>query len=141
MFHVSTLKNRFKLRTDDYNKIAEYLNNLCGGIGIQIKRPDNPSASNPPVVEIDRGQLFDILNELLASKTPTNPAELTSGFGTGNPSADSTEAVFGAKSPGAKLKVCTRVTDDGSEYHFKFRTFTISADGRIVKISGETNGG
>ena len=75
MFHVSPLKNRFKLRVSDFNKIVEFLNNLCGGLGITIKRPDNPSASNPPMVEIDRKGLATMMQAALTPDVPQNPAD------------------------------------------------------------------
>lgn len=57
MFHLKKLKNRFRLSVSEYNKIAEFLNNLCGGIGVQVQRPDTPSSSMPVEISIDPGSL------------------------------------------------------------------------------------
>ena len=140
MFHVSTIKRLFKLRVSDYNKIVEYLNNLCGGLGINIKRPDTPSASNPPVVEVDRNDLANIIKELTAPPAPQNTTPLASGFHAGAVSTlDSSSATFnGSSTNGFKVKVCTRVADDGQNYTFIFREFTYSGDGRVVSIGQET---
>ena len=70
MFHVSTIKNRFKMRVSETNKIIEFLNNLCGGLGVHIKRPDTPSASNPPVVELKRNELKMLIDQLTMPEVP-----------------------------------------------------------------------
>ena len=65
MFHIRLLKNRFKLPVSDYNKIAEFLNNICGGLGINVKRPEKPSATNPPMIEVDRKDLEKMVYTVL----------------------------------------------------------------------------
>ena len=53
MFHVSTIKNWFKGKADDFNKIAEFLNNICGDGFVRITRPDKPSSGSPPTISLD----------------------------------------------------------------------------------------
>ena len=139
MFHVSTLKNRFKLRVDDFSKIAEYLNNLCGGMGIKIKRPDNPSASNPPVVEISREELADMLKELLASSEPQNPTELPSGE-KGDTALDANDtATWTAGGPtGLLIYLPCKSESAGNRGRLHWRPFKITSDGRIFSVGEES---
>lgn len=53
MFHVSTIKNWFKGKAEDFNKIAEFLNNICGDGFVRITRPDKPSSGSPPTISLD----------------------------------------------------------------------------------------
>lgn len=53
MFHLKTLKSKFRFSVPEYNKIVAFLNNLCQGFGIKIQRPDNPSPDMPVVVSVD----------------------------------------------------------------------------------------
>ena len=138
MFHVSTIKKLFKLRVSDYNKIVEYLNNLCGGLGINIKRPDSPSASNPPIVEIDREHLANLIKEFSRPSTSQNPTSLTSGFHAGTAVPDQSSANFDGTGNGVKIKACTRICDDGRDYTFCFREFVISPDGRVLSVGAES---
>lgn len=142
MFHVSTIKKLFKLRVSDYNKIVEYLNNLCGGLGINIKRPDSPSASNPPVVEIDREMLETMMQDKLKIKAPTNPIELSSGYPTGGSAEQKTDtftASTAANARGVKVHLLCRGADaqDGEHVAFAWRPFLITPDGRVYSIGEE----
>ena len=142
MFHVSTIKNRFKIRVRDYNKIAEFLNNLCGGLGINIKRPDSPSASSPPMVEIDRNDLIDLLKELVAPQEPQNPTELSSGYPVGGTAEQKTDTFTASMAPnakGVKVHLLCRGADaqDGEHVVFAWRPFLITNDGRVFSIGQE----
>ena len=140
MFHVSLMKNRFKLRVSDFNKIAEYLNNLCGGLGINVKRPDNPSASSPPVVEIDRAGLMAMLKELLASTEPVSPVEMPSGEDgcrSGNSTINDPWTAGGEKGLLIYLPCRTAVNNNYGEMHW--RPFKIAPDGRIFSVGAEDN--
>jgi len=53
MFHLKSLKSKFKFSVSEYNKIVAFLNNLCQGFGIKLQRPDNPTPDMPVVVSID----------------------------------------------------------------------------------------
>ena len=142
MFHVSTIKNRFKIRVSDYNKIVEYLNNLCGGLGINIKRPETPSATNPPMVELDRNNLKDAIKELTAPVEPQNPTELSSGYPVGGTAEQKTDTFTASANPnakGVKVHLLCRGADanDGEHIAFAWRPFIIAADGRVYSIGQE----
>lgn len=94
MFHVPSIKNWFRGKATDFNKIAEFLNNLCGQGSVRVYRPDIPSNGSPPTISLDieklqeelgidaevqenvvdpdtSGQDYDISSEtLLADKAP-----------------------------------------------------------------------
>lgn len=74
MFHVPTIKNWFKGKAADFNKIAEFLNNLCGDGFIHVSRPDIPSNGSPPVVSLDTQKLQEMLikDSAVESKTSIN---------------------------------------------------------------------
>ena len=138
MFHVSTIKNRFKMRVSDFNKIVEFLNNLCGGLGINIKRPDSPSASSPPMIEIDRNDLIDLLKELVAPQEPQNPTELSSGYSSSRASdTDTFTASMAPNAKGAKIYLLTATIANGTDVTICPRPFTIAPDGRIYSIGAE----
>ena len=139
MFHLRELKNRFKLKVSEYNKSVAWLNNVAEGWGMKIARPDNPSTGLPVVFAVD----FDKLSSIFVTKTrpsdTSNFTGLTSGFHAGairTPKAASTS--FAGTGNGVKIKVCTRIGDDGQDYTFCFREFTISNDGRVLSIGGES---
>ena len=142
MFHVSQMKNRFKLRVSDFNKIAEYLNNLCGGLGITVKRPDNPSATNPPMIELDRNDLDKAIKELTKPKEPQNPTELASGYPNGSATEQKTDTFTASAAPtakGVKVHLLCRGANaqDGEHVVVAWRPFVIAADGRIYSIGEE----
>ena len=140
MFHVSLMKNRFKLRVSDFNKIAEYLNNLCGGLGINVKRPDNPSASSPPVVEIDRAGLMAMLKELLASTEPVSPVEMPSGEKGDTSLAANDETVWTAGGEkGLLIYLPCKSESAGNRGRLHWRPFKITPDGRIFSVGAENN--
>lgn len=76
MFHVSNIKNWFQGKAADFNKIAEFLNNLCGKGAIHVFRPDKPSNGSPPTIEIDIDKLSE---ELQASPTSNKNLEENDG--------------------------------------------------------------
>lgn len=151
MFHVRPLKNRFKLPVGDYNKIAEFLNNICGGLCINVKRPEKPSATNPPLIEIDRNDLAKTIKELTKPNEPQNPKELVSGGFRGStgtqglvPEAslsskadDTWTASAAANAKGAKVKLLCRGADSGLNGALFWREFTIAPDGRLYSIGAE----
>lgn len=55
MFHLNEYKNRFRIPVSEWNKLARFINNLAGGKGIKIRKPDDPSASVPPVIGLEDG--------------------------------------------------------------------------------------
>lgn len=142
MFHVSTIKNRFKIRVSEYNKIAEFLNNLCGGLGINIKRPDSPSASSPPTVEIDRKSIAETIKEMTAPVEPQNPTELSSGYPVGSTTEQKTDTFTASANPsagGVKVHLLCRGADarDGEHIGMAWRPFIITHDGRVFYIGEE----
>lgn len=151
MFHVRLLKNKFKLPVSDYNKIAEFLNNICGGLGINVKRPEKPSATNPPIIELDRNDLDKAIKELTKPKEPQNPKELVSGgfrSSTGvqglvsaaalsNKASDTFTASTAPTAKGAKVKLLCRGADSGVNGALFWREFTITPDGRLYSIGAE----
>ena len=142
MFHLSLLKKRFRLRVSEYNKIVEYLNNLCGGFGINMKRPDNPSASSPPMVEIDRKALQTMMQQSFSVPAPANPIELSSGYPVGGTAEQKTDTFTASANPnakGVKVHLLCRGADanDGEHIAFAWRPFIITADGRVYSIGQE----
>lgn len=139
MFHLRELKNRFKLKVSEYNKIVAWLNNVAEGWGMKIARPDNPSTGLPVVFAVD----FDKLSSVFVTKTQpsaSNPTPLDSGFVAGDHSnnMDNTEITFNGTGNGATVYVCTCVDQPGTNSNtFYFRKMVISPDGRIVKICKE----
>lgn len=143
MFHVSKLKNRFKLRVADFNKIAEFLNNLCGGLGIRMRRPDAPSASNPPVIEIDKSELMMLFEAILSPSAPASPTELKSGDEVNTSHTDDTgtwTASTAADAKGLKILLPCRSTSRGSVGQLHWRYFTLMPDGRIYSVAAESDG-
>ena len=146
MFHLNLLKNRFRMRVSEYNKIVEYLNNLCGGFGINMKRPDNPSASSPPMVEIDRSALLTIMQQSLSTLTPSNPSNpvvLTSGEkgDVGTDSNDTTHdwtASTGANARGLKIFLPCKSESSGVNGQIHWREFTLTPDGRVYHVATES---
>ena len=141
MFHVSTIKKLFKLRASDYNKIAEYLNNLCGGLGINIKRPDNPSATHPPVVELDRNTIGTILQVAGNPKDGTDDGLVPVVEGDLSDDAAWTWNAGGAN--GLKLDMYCLVTkpSSSSRYHDLRRCrLTISRFGTVMKAEMQPDG-
>jgi hypothetical protein len=72
MFHVPSIKNWFKGKAADFNKIADFLNNICGDGFIHITKPDKPSNGAPPVISLDTEKLQGMLsseNTAVESKT------------------------------------------------------------------------
>ena len=139
MFHLRELKNRFKLKVSEYNKIVAWLNNVAEGWGMKIARPDNPSSGLPVVFAVDFNKLSSVfVTKTQPDGTPTYTG-LTSGFHAGaisSPNANA--ATFDGTGNGVKMKVCTRIGDDGQDYTFCFRELTISNDGRIISIGAES---
>ena len=141
MFHVSTIKNWFKGKAEDFNKIAEYLNNLCGSGSIKITRPDKPSNGSPPTISID----IELLKEELGTSLPKSPEEPTfilSGVNDSEKGAE-TQADFtkAGNNTGATLLVVSRARTYSEEaIMLYFRPVTIAKDGRICKIGAESDG-
>ena len=65
---------------------------------------------------------------------------LVSGFGLGKPPLDPVSVKFDGTGESVAVRVCTRVTDDGQNCYFAFRTILIAPDGRILSISEESRG-
>ena len=63
MFHVHTIKNWFKGKAEDFNKIAEFLNNLCGDGFIRVTRPDIPSNGAPPTISLDVEKVLETVGK------------------------------------------------------------------------------
>ena len=69
----------------------------------------------------------------------TPDAKISSGFHAGSiRSPDLTAVKFDGKGECTTIKVCTRVADDGQDFTFLFRTFTIAPDGSILSIGEES---
>ncbi len=61
MFHVfDDYTNRFKIPARDFNALAKFCNSLSPGTGINIRRPDRPSHSNPVQVSVNPQDLFNL---------------------------------------------------------------------------------
>lgn len=73
MFHIKSFKNRFKVNVDSLNQIVEYLNNLCGGAGITVERPDTPSAGNPPTISLDVEKAGELLADPIVNAVKKDP--------------------------------------------------------------------
>ena len=141
MFHVSTIKNWFKGKAADFNKIAEYLNNLCGSGSIIVSRPDKPSNGSPPTISID----IELLKEELGTsfpKEPEAPTNVLSGVDDSEEGAETQADFTKAKdNTGAKLLVVSRAQTYSKEViMLYFRPVTIAKDGRICKIGAESDG-
>lgn len=140
MFHVSSIKNWFMGKANDFNKIAEFLNNLCGDGFIRVYRPDKPSNGSPPTISLDTEKL----RMLLGDNSVTNPKDVddmttSSGIATGiDPMTDT--KTFGSTSvPGCEIYIACRGADvgDGENGRIYFRKVRISGDGRICLIDSE----
>ena len=142
MFHLKALKSRFRLSVSEYNKIVAFLNNLCQGWGIKLQRPDSPSVSTPPMVEVDR----KVLDEFYMSKeisAPQNPTELSSGYPEGSTAEQKTDtftASTAANAKGVKVFLLCRGADaqDGEHIVFAWRPFLITPDGRVYSIGADS---
>ena len=140
MFHVSTIKNWFKGKANDFNKIAEFLNNLCGDGFIRVSRPDKPSNGSPPTISLDTEKLQDLLGD----NSVSNPKEVvdmtaSSGIAMGTESMPDTMTFGSTSNPGCELYIACRGADtgDGENGRVYFRKFRISGDGRICQIDKE----
>lgn len=140
MFHVSTIKNWFKGKAADFNKIAEYLNNLCGSGSITVSRPDKPSNGSPPTISID---IEKLKNELGFSfpEGPIEPEVIFSGVADEATEETIEEVSFTGKNSGAILLMLSRAHTESEEaIILYFRPVTIAKDGRICKIGAESDG-
>lgn len=65
MFHVAdNFKRLFSRRAaTEFNKVAAFLNNLCGGDFLHVERPEVPTADKPPRVSLR----FDALAQRFVS--------------------------------------------------------------------------
>ncbi len=105
--------------------------------GVSIKWKDG-------LVGVDADYLKDMIEETINNmmdeslEADASPKQFTSGYNgnTGSTQLTDTHA-FGSQ--GATIQLLCRSTDDGADGAVFFRTFTITADGRIVEISGETS--
>ena len=145
MFHVSTIKNWFKGKAADFNKIVEYLNNLCGSGPIVVSRPDKPSNGSPPTISIDIEKLKKELGTSYPQK-PNTPKILISGVKSDdamNGINESTvnNADFSGKNSGLQMLMLTRACPMSEEaIMLYFRTVTISKNGKICNIGEESEG-
>lgn len=111
MFHVvDTFKRLISRRAaGEFNKIAAFLNNLCGGDYIIVERPDVPTADRPPRITLN----VDALDRRYAGSTAA-----------------------GSKYTGV-LTAVTDVTWDGNNLNKKTRTLTFS-QGSLQTVGSET---
>lgn len=140
MFHVSSIKNWFKGKAEDFNKIAEFLNNLCGDGFISVKRPDKPSNGSPPTISLN----IDKLQEMIGDNSVTDPEDvvdmtISSGLATGTKAMTDTKIFNSTSDPGCEIYIACRGADvgDGENGRVYFRKFRISGDGRLRQIDSE----
>lgn len=134
MFHI---KDDFKagqpvsaVPASWFNRVAGLLNNLIGTKGVTLTKE-----GEPPLVTIDT----EWLGSYLASNATTDYTTVKSG---GDAKTDNNKDTWtsGGKK-GAKVSVCTLAyNEDDTKVHLRWRTLTISADGRITGISAEDSG-
>lgn len=158
MFHA---RDRFKRlfsreAADAVNAHSAYLNNLCGGDGIAVNRPDKPGPDNPPRISIRVEELQRMINATNAGNASATDKELESAHnGYGPPSTDipspsesnnhmktdswtrGDEDAADHKPCGAVVPVCTRVVDGGTTLYFIFRKMTFDMDGKLASVSEE----
>ena len=138
MFHLKELKNKFKLKVAEYNKIVAFLNNFCGGTGIKVLRPDSPSPSLPVTINIEK-EFFDGRYSLRVPKDPgTQKDEPPSGEqgDTALAANDTTEWTAGG-SKGLLVYLPCKSESAGNRGRLHWRPFTITADGRIYHMGAE----
>lgn len=139
MFHLKEIKNKLRLKVAEYNKIVAFLNNLCGGIGIKVQRPDSPSVATPVEISLDLSAILHTGTPADKTGDPSNPPEATSGV---IPSAGLWEWNAGGVN-GLKLDCYCIVTKPGptsnNRYMHRCR-LTISRNGLVTKVEMQPEG-
>lgn len=129
MFHLKSRKSKLKIPVKDWNMVCAFLSNLCGGNGIVVERPDNPSASNPPRISL--------AEEVEKDNNETTATELGSGVSEGEFDGNKSDAWTSGQGTDCKIKVLTRSVYKNTERYDFYREITISASGKIKAVSAE----
>lgn len=128
----------------DFNRMAAYLTNLCGDESIDLHRPDEPTADNPPCIAVNKvwieDKIDDMIDDKIAPQAPTGTNTIQSGIGESG-SQRKTDT-FTASDPGGAgivVNIITRAAYDGSSVLLWSRPFTITSDGRVYRIGAENS--
>lgn len=125
---------------DDFNRMAAFLTNLCGDESIDLHRPDEPTAENPPSIRVNGDWIDGKLKDLPAPDAPSNPGEIPSGVKEATSVAAPVSpggVTFKAGNGDVTVNVVTRVAFDSSAVCFFTRPFVVKSDGRISSIGDE----
>ena len=90
---------------DDFNSMAAFLTNLCGDQSIDLHRPDEPTADNPPSIRVNEDWLEKQKQKLLMET-----AAVTDTAGTGHDI--STTALLAEKAPKEGKPLGSSETDE-----------------------------
>ena len=128
---------------DDFNRMAAFLTNLCGDQSIDLHRPDNPTAENPPSIRVNEDwldeKLDDKLEDLPAPAAPTSPTTPSTGNTNNSNVSSRLSWSWTPGTNGLKMQIVCRGTNNGASGNLFFATLTISKDCRIAKVQGETD--
>jgi len=59
---------------DDFNRMAAFLTNFCGDPSVDLHRPDNPTAENPPSIRVNEDWLDEKLKDKGSDTAPKDIA-------------------------------------------------------------------
>lgn len=71
MFHVfDGYRKTFRIPARSFNSLAKFCNNVTAGFGIKIRRPEEPSVSNPVSISVNTNDLSEAGFATLQAKEP-----------------------------------------------------------------------
>ena len=78
MFHVHDgYRKTFRIPARSFNLLAKFCNNVTAGFGITLRRPEEPSVSNPVTVSVNTDELAEAGFATLQANAPDADAGLT----------------------------------------------------------------